>query len=290
LSSFITLNDVTLRDGLQNEPYFVPTEDKVALANLILDSNIKSMELTSFVNPKAVPQLSDNLELSSSEDLKDGYFSALVPNPKGYERALKSTKIKEIVLFVSACEKHNLKNVSKSIDDSLNNFLEIFRQNTRFVIKPSISMVFGSPFTGGFPEERVLFKIIQFFIKMGVKEITLSDTWGAVDYKNFEKQLKSILKNFDSLLFSLHLHSIGASISDKLRSSLDNGIAKFDTAFMDLGGCPFSPEKGGNLNIREIIKISYSKGYKTGIEAENIENIEQFILNMKKEELKKEPA
>lgn len=278
----IIINDVTLRDGLQNEPYIVSTEDKVKLINLIIDSGIKHLEITSFVNPKLIPQLSDSISLSKHKMLKDAYFSALVPNLRGFKNCVE-TKIKEAVLFVSVCEEHNLKNLGRNIDSSLKNLKNIFNEagNYKINLRAAISMVFGTPFLNDLPDDKKLFKVIDFFIENRVTDITLSDTWGNADSKLFEKQLKKILKKYDFKNFSLHLHNIGGNGIINAETALDFGIKKFDTSFGGLGGCPFSPEKGGNLNIRDFISLVDKKGYLLKINREKLLNVESFLMKLK---------
>ena len=276
--SKIIINDVTLRDGLQNEPYFVDTDKKVALANLIIDSGINYLEITSFVSPKAIPQLSDAFVLSTDDNLKDAYFSALVPNLKGFKKCL-NTKIKEAVLFISACEKHNYKNLGRSINETILKLEEIFTEgiDKNINFRAAISMVFGSPFIKSLPDKKDLYKIIEFFLENNVSDITLSDTWGSVDKETFERQLKSISDDFNFENFSLHLHDIGGNACLNVEIALDYGIRKFDTSFKGLGGCPFSPEKGGNLNIRDFFKVLDRKGYEINLDEYKLNEVEKFF-------------
>jgi hydroxymethylglutaryl-CoA lyase len=278
----ITINDVTLRDGLQNEPYFVSTDNKVKLINMIIDAGIKYLEITSFVNPRLIPQLKDSLELSTHSELQPAYFSALVPNLKGFYQCI-NTKIKEAVLFISACEMHNLKNLNKTINESLLKLKDIFieAKGCGINFRGAISMVFGSPFVNGLPEDKELFKIIDFFIENEVIDITLSDTWGNANRKLFEKQLMKILKQFDYDNFSVHLHDIKGKGIINAEVAVDYGIKKFDTSFKGLGGCPFSPEKGGNLNIRDLIRIINGKGLKADIDDSKFLEIEKFLEKLK---------
>ena len=283
MNNLIIVNDVTLRDGLQNENYFVHTNNKVKLANLIIDSGINFLEITSFVSPKAIPQLADAKELSVDKSLKNAYFSALVPNLKGYRKTL-NTKIKEIVLFVSACEAHNLKNLNSSIDKTLDILKKILSENKMYKMKirGAVSMVFGSPFINSLPSDKNLFKILDFFIENNVQDITLSDTWGNADKEIFKKQMKNIVKNFDYENFSIHLHDIKNKGLINSEIALDYGIKKFDTSFNGLGGCPYSPEKGGNLNIRTLLKSIEKLGFKLKIDKSRFLEIESFLEKLKK--------
>ncbi len=282
----IIINDVTLRDGLQNETYFVDTENKVKLINMIIDSGISHLEITSFVNPKLIPQLRDSFELANHPHLKNAYFSALVPNIRGFKQCVK-TKIKEAVLFISACEQHNFENLGKSIDESLKKLKEIFIKGKDYNInfRAAISMVFGSPFLNNLPYDKNLFKIIDFFLENNVSDITLSDTWGNANKDIFSKQLEKILNQFKFDNFSIHLHDISGKGIVNAEVSLDNGIRKFDTSFRGLGGCPFSPEKGGNLNIRDLLKICDKRGIKYNIDTTSLAQIENFLFNISKLDL-----
>ncbi len=284
----IIINDVTLRDGLQNEPYFVPTEEKVKLINLLIEAGINYLEITSFVRPDIIPQLKDNFELATSEDLKEAHFSALIPNLKGFKRLL-DTKIEEAVFFISACELHNQENVRKSIDESLNDLLEICNYSkeidTSKKIKIAISMVFGSPFTKSLPEDKNLFKIIDFALENCIHEITLSDTWGFADEISFYNQLKKIQNHYKGVYFSLHLHNTAGRGLKNLEIGLKEGILKFDTSLAGLGGCPFSTEKGGNINIFDALKIVEKLDLKHNINHQKLKIAEDFLLKIKKNPL-----
>ena len=281
----VIINDVTLRDGLQSEPYFVPTEEKIKLINLLIDAGINYLEITSFVRPDVIPQLKDNFELATSDHLKKAHYSALVPNLKGFKRLL-NTKIEEAVFIISACELHNQENVRKSIDESLKDLLEICTYAKEFDItkkkKIAISMVFGSPFTKSLPEDKNLFKIIDFALENGIYEITLSDTWGFADEISFYNQLKKIQNNYKDVYFSLHLHNIAGRGLKNLEIGLKEGILKFDTSLAGLGGCPFSIEKGGNINIFDALKIVEKLNLKHNINHQKLKIAENYLLNIKK--------
>jgi hydroxymethylglutaryl-CoA lyase len=281
----IIINDVTLRDGLQNEPYFVPTEDKARLINFLIDAGIKHLEITSFVRPDVIPQLKDNFELANNKELKDAHFSALIPNLKGFQK-LTETNIEEAVFFISACELHNQENVRKSIDESLKDLSSICdfakKINTSKRIKVSISMVFGSPFTRSLPEDKNLFKIIDFALENCIHEITLSDTWGNADEQIFLHQLKKIINNYPEVYFSLHLHNIANKGLKNLEIGLREGILKFDTSLAGIGGCPFSTEKGGNIDISEALKIVEKLNLNHNVNLEKLKFAENFFRNMKK--------
>ncbi len=274
----VVLNDVTLRDGLQSFKKFIPTEKKIELANKIIDSGIKYLEITSFVSPKAIPQFKDSVALSRDRNLKDAFFSALVPNLKGF-RNLLNGRINEAVLFVSACEMHNIKNLGKKIDETLSDFKEIFSVDSNVKIKGAISMVFGSPFTGELPRQKDLYKIIEFFLKENVSEITLCDTWGRAEQDVFSEQLIKILDDFDAF-FSIHLHNVSGKAISNLGIAIDEGIRKVDTVFGVTGGCPFSIEAGINLNIREALKVIKGKNCKTAIDEEKIDEIENYLIKI----------
>ncbi len=273
----IIINDVTLRDGLQSLDKFIDTKKKVELANLIIDTNITHLEITSFVSPKAVEQFKDSSSLASSSYLKNAYFSALVPNLKGFSNINgTNTRINEIVLFVSACELHNFKNIGKTINDTLSEFKKILAENTTFKVRGAISMVFGSPFTGCLPEEKKFFEIMEFFSKNSVDEVTLCDTWGKADQKTFNTQLFKILQNFN-MNFSVHLHNINGKAMKNFEVAIEQGIRKFDTVFGATGGCPFSLEAGINLNIRDAMNVISKKGFTTNLNQTNFLKVENYL-------------
>ncbi len=284
----VIINDVTLRDGLQNEPYFVPTKEKVKLINFLIDAGIDYLEITSFVRADVIPQLRDNYELATNKDLKHAHFSALIPNLKGFKKLIE-TKIEEAVFFISACEIHNQENVRKSIDESIKDLNAICKFakeiNSSKKIKIAISMVFGSPFTKNLPDDHNLFKIIDFAIDNNIEEITLSDTWGNANEQIFLHQLKKILNRYKSVNFSLHLHNINGKGLKNLKIGLQEGIYKFDTALAGIGGCPFSTEKGGNINIFDALVIVEQIGLNHKINLEKLRFAENFFKNIKKEKI-----
>lgn len=271
LPSKVEIREVGPRDGLQNEEQLVSTSSKVEWVNLLSDTGLSYIEVTSFVHPKWIPALSDSNEVMKQINRKDGIlYAALVPNLKGFERAL-DCNVDEIALFISASEKHNKSNLNASISESLKNLKEVAasaNQNS-LPMRGYISSVFGSPFEDEVPLSNVKM-IIDHFLQMGVREISLGDTTGVANPVQVKTILTDLLKDYSPNLFAMHFHDTYGRALANILISLEMGITKYDSSTGGLGGCPYAPGASGNVATNDLINFFHAMGIKTDIDEEKL--------------------
>ncbi|MDR3567509.1 MAG: hydroxymethylglutaryl-CoA lyase [Syntrophobacteraceae bacterium] len=265
----ITIVEVGPRDGLQSEPRLVSTDKKIELIERLSDAGLKRIEITSFVSPKAVPQLSDSEEVAARLQRRPGArYCALTPNYRGLERAIRAG-IDEIALFVSASETHNQKNVRMSISRSLGAFRQIGETalSRGMHMRGYVATAFGCEYEGRVSLDQVE-KIVVEYIAMGVQEISLGDTTGManpVAVGDMVRRLKPILGNTG---LALHFHDTrGTGVANAL-AAIEEGAVIFDCSIGGLGGCPASRTASGNIATEDLVGMVHEMGISTGIDLE----------------------
>lgn len=274
----VTIKEVGPRDGLQNEKVFVSTEDKIAWINQLSSTGLKYIEITSFVNPKWIPALSDAAEVAKGITRMPGVvYTALVPNRKGLERALGSN-IDEIAVFMSASETHNQKNINKSIENTFPILREVVQQSLSAgkSTRGYISTVFGCPYEGNVHIEKVI-RVSETLFEMGIGELSLGDTIGTANPKQVQEMLEVLLKRFPSDKFALHFHDTRGAALANIVVSLDMGITSFDASLGGLGGCPYAPGASGNVSTDDFLYMLNGMGIHTGVDQEKLLSASRFI-------------
>lgn len=274
----VTIKEVGPRDGLQNEKVFVSTEDKIAWINQLSSTGLKYIEITSFVNPKWIPALSDAAEVAKGITRMPGVvYTALVPNRKGLERALGSN-IDEIAVFMSASETHNQKNINKSIENTFPILREVVQQSLSAgkSTRGYISTVFGCPYEGNVHIEKVI-RVSETLFEMGIGELSLGDTIGTANPKQVQEMLEVLLKRFPSDKFALHFHDTRGTALANILVSLDMGITSFDASLGGLGGCPYAPGASGNVSTDDFLYMLNGMGIHTGVDQEKLLSASRFI-------------
>jgi len=271
LPKAVTLVEVGPRDGLQNEAYFVPTDQKIELIHRLSETGLKRIEITSFVHPKAIPQLQDSEEVIKTVQRKPGIvYSTLVPNEKGLERAL-AADVEEIGLFVSASEIHNQRNVRMSIADSLKGFRNMAVKALAHGIRMRgyVVTAFGCPYEGRIAPEKVEF-IIKEYKGLGVHEIALGDTTGMANPVMVSRMVERIKPQLGVTGLALHFHDTrGAALANVL-SALQGGVTVFDGAIGGLGGCPYAQGASGNVATEDLVNMLEEMGIETGIDLQKL--------------------
>lgn len=265
LPNEVKIVEVGPRDGFQNVDDWIPTEVKLEVIHSLFDANLKNMEITSFVHPKAIPQMKDAKVIVKEilDTVKDAETVALVPNLYGAESAWKSG-LKQITYVISASERHNMENVRRSIDESFAELSNVKERIPDLKIKLDVATAFGCPFLGKIPIEQV-FKVIDNGIALGVDEICLCDTIGIANPKQMEDMLSKIKKRYPERIFSLHLHDTrGMGLANTL-VALEQGIMTFESAVGGLGGCPFAPGAAGNIATEDLVFMFEQMGVKTHV-------------------------
>ena len=265
----VLINEVGPRDGLQNIEAVLSISERFELIRSIEKSGIQSLEIGSFVNPKAVPAMSGTDELFKKLGNQSNY-SVLIPNTKGFDIAV-DNNVKEICLVLCVTDSMNRKNINKSISESICEFNEIIKKarikNIR--TKCYISVAFHCPYEGkvdlGFVTD-LTNKIIDF----GIDEIVIADTIGKANPMEVKLLFKELLKHSPTNLFSAHFHDTKALGLANVFASLDQGINKFDACVGGLGGCPFAPGSSGNLPTEDLVSLLEMMNVNTGIDLDSL--------------------
>ncbi len=266
-SDAVSIYEVSLRDGLQNEKGVIPTEQKLVLFRALADAGLRRIELTSFVSPKWVPQLADAKELLAAVDAGPGMtLSALVPNAKGLERAL-GTGLHEIAVFLSASETHNKKNVNKTIDKTLHIFEEIVPPalEAGLRVRAYVSTVWGCPYEGPVDPARAI-AIGKQLVELGCYQISFGDTIGVGTPSQTRDIVERALDALAPEQVALHLHDTRGTALANIVTALDMGIRQFDASVGGLGGCPYAPGAAGNVATEDLLYMLDGMGMKTGVD------------------------
>ncbi|MFD3273983.1 hydroxymethylglutaryl-CoA lyase [Paenibacillus dendritiformis] len=274
----VTIKEVGPRDGLQNEKVFVPTEDKIAWINQLSGTGLKSIEITSFVNPKWIPALADAAEVAAGIGRMPGIiYSALVPNRQGLERALEAD-VDEAAVFMSASETHNHRNINKSIRATYPILREVVREAIAAgkSVRGYVSTVFGCPYEGPVSVDEVI-RVSDTLFDMGIGELSLGDTIGIANPKQVQEVLDILLQRFDAKKLALHFHDTRGTALANILMSMDMGITTFDASVGGLGGCPYAPGASGNVASEDLLYMLDAMGIHTGVNREKLLSAARFI-------------
>lgn len=262
----ILIREVAPRDGFQSWPEFVPTERKLEVIRLLVEAGVREMETTSFVSPKAIPQMRDAAELMARVPRDGCTHSPLVPNLKGARLALESGADK-LVVVISASEAHNRANVRRSVEESLSDLkpiLALARERDK-PVAGAIAVAFGCPYQGDVPEGDV-YRLVEACLSCGAASAILADTTGMATPPRVVRLVKGFARRFPGTPFSLHLHNNRGTAMANLYAALEAGAAAFDTALGGIGGCPYVPQAAGNLATEDAVFMLEETGCATGID------------------------
>ncbi|MEI2417421.1 hydroxymethylglutaryl-CoA lyase [Orrella sp. JC864] len=263
--------DVGLRDGLQSEAAFVPTDAKIALLNRLIDAGVRHIEATSFVSPRAVPQMADAAQvLAGARRVPGLVLSVLAPNAKGVERALQAGA-DEIVVFVSASESHNGKNLNRPVERSLQDIDEIaaLTRGQQVKRKGAVAVAFGCPFEGDVDPD-LLERIVARYAEHGFDGITLGDTTGMATPPLVERTVARLQQRFGNLPISLHFHNTRGIGLVNVMAGLRLGISTYEASLGGIGGCPFAPGATGNICTEDLLNLLHEMGIQTGIDLDRL--------------------
>jgi hydroxymethylglutaryl-CoA lyase len=268
------------RDGFQNIAEFIPTKLKQDITKKILDAGVKYMQLTSFVNPKAIPQLGDARQIS--EAILPAYpevrFNAYVPNLYGAARAVECG-YKEISYGISVSESHNRANINRTHDQSFEELQKILRQYPDLQVMVGFPTAFGCPFEGETSLESVM-KLVRRAVNLGINFIGLSDTIGVAYPTQVEHFLKALRLEFPKVEFSVHIHDTRNMGIVSTWTAIQNGVTFVDSAIGGLGGCPFAPGASGNISTEDLVYMLDRCGVETGIDFEKILEAARFTKSV----------
>jgi hydroxymethylglutaryl-CoA lyase len=263
----VTVNEVGLRDGLQNERVVVSTENKLSLINALIAAGVRNFEVASFVSPKAVPQMADAAALYDVLPSKDAiHYSALVPNLKGYERAAEAGA-RSVALVLAASDTMNRKNINMSLEQTVAACGEVIRRAVKDGIESRcyISGLFLCPFEGEIPDERIV-DLATSMLTVGANEVIIADPLGVANPARVSVLFDRLAAVLDLGKISAHYHDTRALGLANVWAALQSGVRKFDSSIGGLGGCPFAPQASGNLATEDLVLMLSQCGFKTGID------------------------
>jgi hydroxymethylglutaryl-CoA lyase len=270
-SKQITICEVGTRDGFQIEPEFIPTDLKIEAVNRLSAAGLQRIEVTSFVHPKAVPQLRDAAEVMSKITRRPGtVYAALIPNDKGAMRAVEAG-VDKLHTVLSASESHNLANVNMTVAESLAKLAAVAQvaQEARVPVQGGISTSFGCPFEGEVPLSQ-LESIVARLVDLGFNGIGLADTTGMANPAQVRRTLEHLMPKFPDVEWTLHTHNTRAMAIPNILAAMDCGVTHFDASIGGLGGCPFAPGATGNVCTEDLVHCLHAMGYETGIDLERL--------------------
>jgi hydroxymethylglutaryl-CoA lyase len=267
----VTLYEVGPRDGLQNESRLIPTDDKVTLIDALSATGLRAIEITSFVNPKWIPQLADAVEVAQRVKRAPGVvYSALVPNRQGFDSAVKAG-MREIAVFLSASETHNKKNVNKTIAATLQAFTEVLPPALErgMRVRAYVSTVYGCPYEGAVDPNKAL-ELCRALRAMGCYQISLGDTIGVANPLQVQDVLSRVLAEIPREAVAVHFHDTRGTALANILIAVSMGITTVDAALGGLGGCPYAPGASGNVATEDVVYMLEEMGVSTGVNLDRL--------------------
>jgi hydroxymethylglutaryl-CoA lyase len=265
----VAIREVGPRDGFQNEPEVIATNDKVRLVEMLARTGVKRLELTSFVRADVIPQLADGAEVLRRADIPDDVsVSVLIPNERGLDDALElRDRFHEVNLFLSASETHNRRNVNRSVEESLSGLERVIERARAEGLRCEgvISVSFGCPYEGEVPEERVL-AIARRLAAAGCDEVAFGDTTGMANPRQVRSFFERAGSELEGVELTAHFHNTrGQGLANAL-AALEAGVRSFESSFGELGGCPVPPGATGNVATEDLVSMLHEMGHETGVD------------------------
>jgi len=280
LPNYVQIYEVGPRDGLQNELQAIPTSVKIELIERLASAGFTHIEATSFVSPKAVPQMADHAEVMAGIKRKEGVvYSVLVPNVRGMEAALKAGA-QTVAVFAAASESFSLNNINCSIKQSFARFEPIIgmAQRANIPVRGYVSCVVGCPYEGEVAPS-VVAKVASELYELGCYEISLGDTIGIGTPKQVRRMLEAVIKLVPADRLALHCHDTYGRALDNIYAGLEMGVSVVDSSVGGLGGCPYAPGSSGNVASEDVLNMLHNLGIKTGVNLADVVEISQFIYS-----------
>ena len=272
--------EVGPRDGLQNEKALVPTAQKIRFIEMLAEAGLPVVEATSFVSPRAVPQLSDAFEVMNGiTRLAGTSYPVLVPNVRGMERAL-AADARAVAVFTAASESFTRHNINATIAESLANFRPVvaMAQREGVPVRGYISTVFGCPYEGKVDAHQAL-RVAQDLLAMGISELSLGDTIGVATPNQVIEAIDLFIGegNIPVEQIAVHFHDTRGTALANVLAALQQGISIVDSSAGGLGGCPYAPGAAGNLATEDLLYMLHGMGIETGVSLEKVVEATTFI-------------
>ena len=271
MPSKVRIVEVGPRDGLQNEKAIVPTATKIELIERLSDTGLQTIEATSFVSPKWVPQLADATDVYTAIRKKPGVrYPVLVPNMQGYERA-RAVGVSEIAVFTAASEAFNRKNINASIDESIERFMPIMARakSDGVAVRGYVSTVLGCPYQGDVPVGDVV-HVAKRLYDLGCYEISLGDTIGIGTPTKAKAMLGAVAHEVPMDALAVHFHDTRGQALANILACLELGVAVIDSSVSGTGGCPYANGASGNVATEDVAYMLHGMGIDTGIDLDKL--------------------
>ena len=278
LPAQVTINEVGPRDGFQNVQKFIATQDKITMIESLIEAGIKNFELTSFVSPKAIPQLADAAEVCSTILQKFGdqiEGSALVPNLRGAQSAW-DAGVREVACVISVSASHNRANINRTHDESIADLAKMLESLPAMKVRVDLATAFACPFEGWTSIEAVA-ALASRVHALGIRQVVLADTIGVATPNRVYDLSAHMRQAFPDMEFSLHIHDTrGMGLVNTL-AGLKAGITTFETSIAGLGGCPFAPGAAGNTATEDLVNMLAGMNVATGIDLRKLINVVRMV-------------
>ena len=263
----VRIVEVGPRDGLQNEKTLIPTAAKIELIDRLSATGLRTVEATSFVSPKWVPQLADAAEVYTGITRRPGVaYPVLVPNLQGYERA-RAVGADEVAVFTAASEAFNRNNINASIDESIERFRPVLERAAAdgVRVRGYVSTVLGCPFQGEVPLADVV-RVARTLHTLGCYEVSLGDTIGIGTPGKARAMLKAVAAEVPMPALAIHFHDTRGQALANILACLEEGVAVVDAAVSGTGGCPYAPGASGNIASEDVVYMLEGMGIRTGVD------------------------
>ncbi len=278
MPEFIIIEEQGLRDGLQTLPINIDVATKLEWIDTLIQAGVKRIQLTSFVNPKLVPQMADATELVHQLPVTDDVvFSALVLNKKGVQRAI-DAGIKHLSISLSASNTHSVKNANKTIEqakEECKEMIALAKQNN-ITVRAGIQCAFGCRYEGKI-NEQLVYELVEHHLSCGVQELALADSTGMGNPLQVKHIMKQVVNMAGNMVVGLHLHNTENKGYANVVAGIEAGVGLFDTAFGGLGGCPFIKGATGNIATEDTAHMLHQMGIQTNIDMYKVATISEAI-------------
>ncbi|HEX5274957.1 MAG TPA: hydroxymethylglutaryl-CoA lyase [Candidatus Rubrimentiphilum sp.] len=278
IPKFVRVCEMGARDGLQNEHAIVSTRDKVRYIDLLSETGLTLIEATSFVSPKAIPQLADAAEVFARIHKAPGVrYPVLTPNVRGLERA-KEAGANAIAVFTAASEEFAKRNINMTIDESIETFSDVVRnaRENAFWVRGYVSTAFGSPFGDEILPSAVV-DVTRRLFDLGCDEVSIGDTIGVGVPSQVDELVPPLLRECDIDKIAFHFHDTRGTALANVYAALQHGVAIFDSSSGGLGGCPYAPGATGNLGTEDLLYMLHGMGIETGVNLDKVRAASRFI-------------
>ncbi|MFY9739752.1 MAG: hydroxymethylglutaryl-CoA lyase [Candidatus Cybelea sp.] len=281
LPKHVTVFEMGARDGLQNEDARISTDDKVRFIDLLSETGLRWIEATSFVSPKAIPQLADATEVFARIRKAPGVrYPVLVPNLKGYVRA-RAAGADAIAVFTAASERFTTRNINMTIDESLATFGDVVSAAKRdgCWVRGYVSTAFGSPFGDAVTPQMVV-NVACKLMAMGCDELSIGDTIGVGVPSQVDELVPLLAVRIPLDLIAMHFHDTRGTALANAYAALLNGVSKFDSSAGGLGGCPYAPGATGNVGTEDVLYMLEQMGIETDVDLAKVRAASRFIAGI----------